>query len=412
MRRLGGVGAGAVLGLVIVILCMVPAQAAAVPPSSTAAHAGTGTTAAERAAGAPGPLHGPSVAVAVKNPADAAFPPVVSPPRASKTVLAPGCSGTACPMGVSDYGIGPTGTSYSYTAATMAAYADVSVLKIGAANGGGCIDPYATSCMTIQENSIAYGVMDKNNRGEYWTQNVPEVALDGSCSSPCVTGDYSVSWLDNIWNFTNTAVYLNSATVTGDLQSHCSSGGVASSGSDYYYYCAGPVDYGLTLPFTIWAMTGVGPNSNSYYGPCTTSTNSCVDFWGAIFEGNTEPYYGWYDQVEFTAGSHGGGTPLFKVANSTTGLGLPFDAEWVMGGPGGGSSVKVTNSNVAMQSEWNTGVGSTGTATGTWTNVKHAWSSGYDTAESVSNVYMFNYFGVRYLAAATRGADNTQTNLW
>jgi thermopsin len=410
----GSLAVATMLGVVIAVVFLVPAQASAVPPlSASPSHGSSATpTAARQALGAPGPMYGPSVAIHPTNLADAAFPPTVSPAHAGAHSLSPGCSSSACPMGVTDYGITPTGTSYSYTAATMGAYADISVLKIGTATGGGCLDPDATHCLTLQENSIATGVMDKNNKGQYWTQDVPEVALDGSCSSPCVSGDYSVTWLDNIWNFSSPAVYLNAATVTGNGQGACSSSGVSASGSDFYYYCVGPTDYGLTLPFTVWAMTSVGPNANSFYGPCVGVTDSCVGFWGAIYEGATEPYHGWFDSVAFTAGSHGAGTPMFKVANTTTPLGLPYDAEWVMGGPGGGSAVAVTNSNVMLQSEFNTGAGSSSTASGTWMNVKHAWSSGYDTAEAVTNVYLNGFFGNRYLATATKGANNPQTSLW
>ncbi|MCI4326080.1 MAG: thermopsin [Thermoplasmata archaeon] len=414
MRKRGNLAVAAMLGVVIAVIFMVPAQASSVSSLPTASNHGIDfpPTTAERAMGAPGPMHGPSVAVHPSNLADAVFPPTVSPPHAGAQSFVPGCSKTACPMGVTDYGITPTGTSYGYTAATMSAYADVSVLKIGAATGGGCLDPDATGCLTIQENSIANGVADQNNKGQYWTQNVPEVALDGSCSSPCVTGDYSVTWLDNIWNFSSTASYLNPATTIGNGQSACSSWGVGTAGTLNYYACVGPTDYGLTLPFTIWAMTSVGPNTNAYYGPCVGASHSCVAFWGAIFEGATESYYGWYDSIAFTAGSHGAGSPTFRIGNATTPFGLPYDAEWVMGGPGGGSSVKVTNSNVMLQSEFNTGVGSSGTATGTWMNVKHAWSSGEDTAESVTNVDMQSYFGSRYLATATKGTNNPHTSLW
>jgi thermopsin len=414
MAKKGSWAVAAMLGVVIAVLFMVPAQASAAPSSAIVSSHGTGfvPTAAERAMGAPGPMHGPSVAIHPKNLADAVFPPSVSPPHASVHTLTPGCSASSCPMGVTDYGISPTGASTSYTAATMEAYADVSVLKIGNATGGGCLDPSATHCLTIQENSIANGVADENNKGQYWAQNVPEVGLDGSCSSPCVAGDYSVTWLDNIWNFTSTASYLNPATTVGNGQGACSVSGVGTAGKLNYYACVGPTDYGLTLPFTIWAMTSVGPNANAYYGPCVGATHSCIAFWGAIFEGATESYFGWYDSVAFTAGSHGAGAPVFRIANATTPFGLPYDAEWVMGGPGGGSSVKVTNSNVELQSQFNTGAGSGGTATGTWMNVKHAWSSGEDTAEAVTNVDMQSYFGNRYLATATRGANNPLTSLW
>ena len=168
MRKRGNLAVAAMLGVVIAVIFMVPAQASSVSSLPTASNHGIDfpPTTAERAMGAPGPMHGPSVAVHPSNLADAVFPPTVSPPHAGAQSFVPGCSKTACPMGVTDYGITPTGTSYGYTAATMSAYADVSVLKIGAATGGGCLDPDATGCLTIQENSIANGVADQNNKGQ------------------------------------------------------------------------------------------------------------------------------------------------------------------------------------------------------------------------------------------------------
>lgn len=399
----------ALVWTVVSLVLAVPVSAATASPARLSAS--VATSFADRALGAPGPMHGASVSSPLRNVADARFGPTT--PVRGATTLSPGCSSSSCPMGETDYGITPTGTSYTYNAATMGAYADVSVLKIGAATGGGCLDIHAVHCMTIQQNSVVNGVMVQNQRGQYWAQDVPEVSLDGVCSAPCVSHAYSVTWLDNIWNFTGTSSTLNAANMAGNLTGKCSSSAVGVAGTQNYWYCVGPTDYGLTLPFTIWALTSVGPNANAFYGGCPGTPDSCIQFWGAIFEGSTEPYFGWFDQVDFTAGTLGGGHPMIHVANASTPYGLPYDAEWVMGGPGGGSAAAVTNSNVMMQSEYNTGVGSVaGSNPGTWQNVRHAWSSGADTAEAVSNVYMVNYFGARHLASATKGPDNSGTSLW
>ena len=315
-------------------------------------------------------------------------------------------------MGVTDYGITPAGSSYSYDAAEMGAYANISKFAIQSSSPGDCLDSRSNHCMTFQENTIATGIEIKNSPGEYWAQDVAEVAKDGSCASPCVSGDYSVTWLDNIWNFSGGGYHLATADVQGNLTGGCSSSGVGKVGGDEYWYCVGPTDYGLTLPFSTWAMTGTGPNANAYYGGCTSSTDSCIQFWGAIFEGTSEPYYGWFDQVEFKAGKTGGGTPRFYVANATSPDGLPYDAEWVIAGPGGGAAATLGSAKVTLDSEYNTGAGSTMNSTGTWHHIKHAWSSGYDTAESVSNVLIQDDHGRRFIASASKGTENPRTSLW
>jgi hypothetical protein len=413
MSREGSLAVATIVGILVVVIIVmaVPGAAAtAGSPGLAPAPAVDVTTPGTAALGAPGPMHGAGAVSVLRNPADAQFGPA-TPARGHQS-FSPGCTVAPCPTGVTDYGVTPAGKSYSYNATTMGAFADISVFKIGAATGGGCIDANAVSCMTFQENTIVNGIEIKNQKGQYWAQDVPEVALDGKCSAPCVSNDYSVTWEDNIWNFSSGSSILNSAHMTGNLNGACSTSGVFKSGTQDYYACVGPTDYGLTLPFTIWAMTGTGPNANKFYGGCSTTKSSCIQFWGAIFEGNTEPFSGWFDQVDFSAGSLGGGDPVFHIANAPSPYGTPYDAEWVMGGPGGGSSVKMTSTDAILQSEYNTGAGSTSSSPGTWNNVQHAWSSGDDTAETATNVVMVGYSGIRYLASAAKGTANPGTSLW
>jgi hypothetical protein len=272
-------------------------------------------------------------------------------------------------------------------------------------------------CITIQQNLVASKVNVGNSVGSYWTQNVPEVAYDQSCSSPCVSGTYSVTWLDNVWNFSYASICatgtagghgcLNPSNIKGDLSSQCASSGIPTSGglAYAYYYCVGPTVYNLTPPFTVQAFTGLNTGGPS----CTSSsTKTCVTYYGAITSGPSVLYGAYYDAVSFAAGSLGAGSPYYSVANKNTPLGLPSDYEWVVGGPGGGS-VGSLNTHGNLQSFYcNTGC----SGITTYHSITHAWSSGRDTAETVKGVYVIPVFNIRDLAQLWNKADNPQTNIW
>jgi hypothetical protein len=325
-----------------------------------------------------------------------------------KVGMAPGCGTGPCPMGIVDFGVTPSGVTYSYKATIAEGFVDISVLGIGTANGGGCLDPDAEAgvCFTIQSNWITQNFPTGNDlSGQYWTQNVPEVAYDASCSSPCVSGTYSVTWLDNIWNFSNSHLGCTSGCMqglTGNLAGLCS-----SYGGGTFYYCVGPTVYDLLPPFTIWTWTDVGPGSGGY-GYCKSSTTvSCVNFYGAIIVDGSFVFGTYYDGVSF---SHAYTTnkPTYLISGSgCPGYCLPYDGELVAGGPGGGSG-----NSVYLSGTWQELHGMKACET-CFSNIKHAWSSGADTAEYIYDLYMWPY---SYLRAGTAisafGTDNPQVSLW
>jgi hypothetical protein len=304
-------------------------------------------------------------------------------------------------MGITDYGVAPSGTSYAYTANAVESFADISSLTVSTSNGASCLDSNAANCMGFQSNWVTQGVKVHNHAGVYWTQDVAQVAYDSSCSSPCVSGTYSVTWLDNIWNFSHAGCTpltgqgcMNSGDLTGNGQSKCSSTG----GVPYYYYCVGATIYDLTFPITLWTYMSVGTTGS---GP----SSSDVYFYGAILKGNSYIYGTYYDSVVFASGSRGGGTPKFAVKNASNPFGLPYDGEWDICGPSGGASVTLSSLAAILESyHYVSGTG--------WVNIKHAWSSGYDTAETVSSVNIYAFSGFRNVGSAAFGTENPQTNLW
>ena len=337
--------------------------------------------------------------------------PRVASNAASPTLAStPGCSGTACPMGVVDYGIKGSLSTYSYNTTMVEAFADVSALTV-TSGGTGCLEPHASYCMGIQSNWIDNNVYLKNHHRQFWTQDVAQIAYDASCSSPCVSKTYSVTWLDNIWNFSYAGGYcptgkglgcVNTNDLTGNGTGRCTSYG----GQPTFYYCVGSTTYGLKMPFTLWSFMSTGPGS-ALYGPSVgTTSGSWVDFYGGIVQNNSIVSGGYYDSVIFKAGSLGAGSPSWLVKNAKAPSGLPFDGEWVMCGPSNGASVTMGSAAVLLESLYYSP-----SATG-FVSIRHAWSSGYDTAESVTNGNVYAFSGLRDVGSEAAGTINPQTSLW
>ncbi len=328
---------------------------------------------------------------------------------AGKLAQQPGCSGT-CPMGITDYGLTSTEGAATYSPTFLQSYWDTgTTLGLGVANGGGCLDPDADSgyCFTLQQNAVIHDMFHTGSDGFYWTQNVAEMAYDGSCSSPCVSGTFSVTFIDNIWNFSYSGGIcpsdkntgggcINPNKIAGNQLGACDGG---TGGAPDYYYCVAATVYNITLPFTVTAATNV-----NYFG-CATGDN-CVYFYGTVQKGLGSPQGpGYYDEVKFKM-DDGATAPTWQVKYVATPVGLPQDFEWVFGGPGGGSGNAIETFG-DLQSEW-CNSGSACIYQTNWKSIKNAWSSGYDTAEYIYDVYVIPQFNFRDAAELYFAADNPQ----
>jgi hypothetical protein len=115
-------------------------------------------------------------------------------------------------------------------------------------------------------------------------------------------------------------------------------------------------------------------------------------------------YGAYYDEVVFHM-KDGTTNPSWQVKNVNSPLGLPYDYEWIMGGPGGGSGNTVADYG-DLQSFW---CSSGCSLEANYHSIKNAWSSGYDTAEYVFDVYVIPQFNYRDAAELYFAADNSQT---
>jgi|HubBroStandDraft_1064217.scaffolds.fasta_scaffold01929_4 hypothetical protein len=329
------------------------------------------------------------------------------------TATTPGCAGSPCPMGITDYGITRALGTYTESPSVVNSSYDIQTLSVGKASANVCEDSDAVrgECFTLQQNAVTHDTYVKNSNGSYWTQDVAEIAYDKSCSSPCTSRTYSLTWVDNIWNFSSSsgicpsdvakgAGCINPKNIVGDLGGNCT----ASGGHPTFYYCVGPITYGLTPGFTVTASMDIDGA-----GPCkSAATKTCVNFFGEIQNSVGKVLEsGYFDGVSFASGSHGAGKPTYYIADAYAPFGLPYDFEWVVAGPGGGLANSVTVVGT-MESY----ICKLGCPAGSQTPIKHAWSSGYDTAEAVSGVVVQATPKVTFEASTSSGTDNSQTSVW
>lgn len=210
---------------------------------------------------------------------------VTANPRSSSNITSenPGCgsfykSGT-CPMGLADYGIYGK-TLYNYTAPGFQSSTTFSKLSIGSSSGS---YPGAD----VQLNAVAYGIVQGNNPGEYWTQDVARIRQSGTT--------FTISLADNIWNFSShSTLTMSDGSIFGNNNGKCSSYGIYNGGSgSSYYACVGP-SVSTTLPFKIVLKMYVSTSFTVCAGA------SGVEFYLAIYHGTTLLKSGYYDLVCLT----------------------------------------------------------------------------------------------------------------
>lgn len=288
-----------------------------------------------------------------------------------------------CPMGPTDYGVN-NNTGYSYTATAFVSWANFTKLNIGDCNEEGC-----NGQMTLQQNTVAYNIWEKSlsgkggDYGEYWIQDVPYI-------TQVKAGHYEVNLLDNIWNFSSTNTNMP-GTLYGNLKGDCAESG----GQPEFYYCLAKQTIDVTLPFELEALVNVSILSSG-----THKGSSAVTFTIGVYQNGTLKQLIPFDEVAWAGTAKT--KPDFKVGGQNP-LGLYNDAEDVLCGPGGGSSVKLINVKADMMSDY-LPVGSS-----SWTAIPHAWSAGTDTAETVYGADVAKGSGV--FAVASHGTDDN-VQLW
>jgi hypothetical protein len=253
------------------------------------------------------------------------------------------------PMGIADYGIGYNNVPYSYNTTSFLGIVNISSLYTHNSS------LYTPAEMTFQLN-INLVFNDGNTQYVYWVQNVADLNTS--------SGNHMIGFIDNVWNLSATNANMHNSTVSGN-------GTVANSSGSHFYYD--------------WASSSLPGNDEVLHYPTNIEFKIV-----SITTGNNQPEvifmyndgYGWitYDNVVFKFVNDLTANYGFVVDGSNyepNGFSY-YDAELILGGPGGGTQTNDTLSNVQLQLEYWNGHN--------FQQVVSAFNFGSDTAEGIENV--------------------------
>ncbi|MCI4327632.1 MAG: thermopsin family protease [Thermoplasmata archaeon] len=271
----------------------------------------------------------------------------LSAPRATASGLPPGglvinpnetYTSEPAPMGITDYGVTPSGIGYSYATPLVQGTATIDQLAVDQRDSG--------TNMTFQLNVVDV-LTSGSSTYAFWIQDV--AYFD--------TNSQVITWEDNVWNL---------SAGTGELYSSSVAGNGTVSSNVYY----SDVAYGypgsnvvLSEPLTFTARV---VSTNASGSPCVA------------FEYDDGSGWVTFDNVTFPFTTVGVNEGFLVDGFAYTPLGGYFDAEWDLSGPGGGLSQTAVSANVNLSlSVWNGH---------NFQGVRAAYDHGSNTAERISNV--------------------------
>lgn len=243
------------------------------------------------------------------------------------------------PMGIADYGVGPSG-GYEYS--TNSSIGSVTIDSLAVKNATG------STQMSIQLN-VNLEFYNANKPYVYWVQDVAEMD----------TSTNAIDFIDNIWNSSTRNAAMSGSAVSGN-------GRVYPSGDGSFYFDGAGFsvpgnDVDLAYPATVELR--VNSSLSSANEPEVT------------FE--YDDGHGWqeYDSVAFTSARDLTSFEGFVVDGFDYKPGGFFDSELILGGPGSGSQTTDVQSDVALQLEYWNGHN--------YQVVTNAYNFGSDTAEGI-----------------------------
>jgi Thermopsin len=249
------------------------------------------------------------------------------------------------PMGLADYG-----QAHYDTKSFLASVSIASLSTLGSGSVG--------SDMTFQLN-VNLGFEDGGNWYVYWIQDVAE--LD--------TSNNYIYFIDNVWNSSGPSGSVYSSTLAGNGQFG------TYSGQQYYYDVASGSLQGngvyLTYPSTFDMIANTTINGNGQ--PVVDFTYQNGGSWIT------------YDRVTFSFVSQLDYSDNFLVTSATPNpAGLGYDAEIVLGGPGGGSNANDQSSNVQLTLQYWNG--------NNYQMIQNGENHGEDTGETITNAEVNGYY--------------------
>jgi thermopsin len=276
---------------------------------------------------------------------------------------------TPAPIGLGAYGVRNTsGVAQAFSFETQSWEGSITLNSPastflldndGAASTNGADNEYG-----VQLNAVMNGTtVGSSSTYSFWTQNV----LYFNFPAPG-----TITFLDNIWNFSSPAVSLTAGTLYS---------GNGTPVYPEYYYDFGPT-YAVSYPLTVhlYLNSSITNLTSTGYGYST------VRFGYDIVNATTgvSEAAGVYDTVLFNSTEPIGTVPSapFLVDGSQvtpTGF-IPWDAEIMIGGPGGGTTTSIYGiSGSESLQYWN------GTL-GAYTNAPSAWNVASETGETSEGI--------------------------
>ena len=276
----------------------------------------------------------------------------------TKGTVSPLYTSSPAPMGVGDFGLINTSSGIvGYNTTTSSIEGTIAFKGL---------QPFyllndAPQTVTVQLNAVLdnvtlFGVPAYS----FWTQNVFFYSQR----------THTLTFLDNIWNFsspafdfTQNSLYKHNGTIVAPV----------------FYFDVGPT-ISVGYPFTV----------NLYLNSTVLQDRTAVFFNYSISSPTLHSTKsGSYDEVLFNSTSPGISTPTmpapYLISGTTvtpTGY-LLYDAELMIGGPGGGSTTSIYSINGTMRLQY------LNSTTGVYNNVQSAFDFGTDTGETSEGVAVY-----------------------
>jgi thermopsin len=321
-------------------------------------HWSAGAPRAEQAAAAPGPEGRAleSIASAHIPSRDVYLPNFHGGGRLLNGTVKPLYATAPAPMGIADFGLIRNGSGG--TVGTVTRTSSVRGSASFGPTSAFYLDDDAPAAFSLQLNTVDANVTVLGNSSDsFWNQNVVFYSTD----------THVLQFIDNIWNFSSPSTLFPANTV---LQAN---GTVVAP---TYYYATGPTFVEPT-PFTVTLYTNT-----------TVLNNDSVSFFNYTLTNSTgHTFSGSYDEVVFNSTSNHSAesvtpAPSFEISGrnlTPTGY-LLYDAELILGGPGGGATTQfLTLGGQLTLQLWNS-------SSHLFSTVPSAYGFGTDTGETASGV--------------------------
>lgn len=263
----------------------------------------------------------------------------------------PSYTSSPAPMGIGDYGVyNNNGNLVSYSYRTTSFEGSISVNNMTPLY----VLNDAPQSLGVQLNAILTNVtVGTTTNNVYWTQNVMIYSAR----------THQIQFVDNIWNFSSPNAGMTNST----LSSHGNNGTLIPNSLYYAVSKAITVSYPFKVELYLNSTLTNGRNEIFFnYSLTSGGKTTSASYDNATFNSSvplTEPASYYISGNQFA--------PIGQI---------PYDAEFVIGGPGGGSTTSLFGMNATMSLKYLSG------STGSYANVKSAFDAGSSTGETANGI--------------------------